>query len=156
MGNARNKTGLSLVEMLIVVAVIVLLASIMLGVAELMDSRSKHRALRSTFVLLDSALEQYYDYWDRFPDPNKVNVPPFPSPSAALYSQLDSTPGSREVIERLSKTVIRNNPDNLPEVTDPWGTVLAYLYVPGDTFPELISAGPDKDLTTVGDNISNR
>jgi hypothetical protein len=44
----------------------------------------------------------------------------------------------------------------LPEVTDPWGTVLEYLYMPGETFPKLISAGPDKDLTTVGDNITNR
>ena len=96
---------MSLVEMLVVVALIALLASIMLGVAELIDSRSKDRALKATFVLLDGALGEYYDYWDRFPDPNKVNTPPFPSRSAALYAQLDSTPGCRDIIEKLSKTV---------------------------------------------------
>ena len=144
--------------MLVVVALVALLAAIMLGVAELMDSRSKDRALKATFALLDSALGEYYDYWDKFPDPNRAPLDPNGvwSHSAALYAQLNSTPGSREIVEKLSQTVIRNNIDNLPEVTDPWGTVLEYLYMPGETFPRLISAGPDKDLTTVGDNITNR
>jgi len=156
MGNTRNSTGFSLVEILIVVAVVALLASMMLGVTELINSKSKQRALKATFALLDSALEEYYDYWDTFPDPNKVNTPPFPSHSASLYAQLNLTPACRDIVEKLSNTVIRDNPDNLPEVTDPWGTPLQYLYVPGETFPKLISAGPDKDLATVGDNITNR
>lgn len=156
MGNRTNSTGFSLVEILIVVAVIAILASMMLGVAELVNSKSKQRALKTTFALLDSALEEYYDYWDTFPDPNKVNTPPFPSRSAALYAQLNSTPPCRDIVEKISNTVISDNPDNLPEVTDPWGTVLEYLYVPDETFPKLISAGPDKDPTTIGDNITNR
>jgi len=41
------------------------------------------------------------------------------------------------------------------EIYDPWGMVLDYRYVPGDNFPELVSAGPDKIFGTA-DDINNR
>ena len=156
MENTRNKTGLSLVEMLVVIAVVAILASIMLGVASHIDSQSKQRSLKVTLNILDSALGQYYEYWSVFPDPNKPNNPVYPSRSAALYGQLRTTPECREIMQGLSESVIKDNVDNLPEFTDPWGTVLDYLYIPGDSFPRIISAGPDKNLLTVGDNITNR
>ena len=156
MKNTWKHSGFSLVEMLVVIAIIALLASMMLGVSEYIGTQSKHRALKATFTLLDSALQQYYDYWDAFPDPNRVNTPVYPSRSAALYGQLYSTPECRAIIDGLSNKLIRNNIDNIPEIMDPWGTVLDYLYVPGDTFPMIVSAGPDKNLVTVGDNITNK
>ena len=42
-----------------------------------------------------------------------------------------------------------------PEIYDPWGIVLEYIYSPGDAFPKLLSAGPDKIFDTT-DDINNR
>jgi len=41
------------------------------------------------------------------------------------------------------------------QMCDVWGTALDYIYVPGDNFPELISAGPDRKFDT-GDDIRNQ
>ena len=43
----------------------------------------------------------------------------------------------------------------LPEIYDSWGTVLDYRYVAGNTFPVIISAGPDEQFGTA-DDISSR
>jgi general secretion pathway protein G len=153
MKSHEYNAGFTLVEMLIVVAIIALLATMVVGLAGRIDTQSKERALKSTFGLLDSALQEYYDYWKDspvpFPDPNK---PPYLTHSAALYGQLYSTPTSRKILEKISSKLIRDNP---PQIYDPWGTVLDYRYTLGDNFPMLVSAGPDRKFDTT-DDISSR
>ena len=97
---------------------------------------------------------EYYEYWKGFPDPNKI---PYLTHSAALYGQLSSTPGTLEYIDGISEKLIQKNPDSVDnlEIYDPWGTILDYKYVPGNTFPELVSAGPDKIFGTP-DDIYNK
>jgi type II secretory pathway pseudopilin PulG len=136
--------------MLIVVAIIALLATMIVGLAARIDNQAKERGLKSTFTLLDGALQEYYDYWKAFPDPNKA---PYLTHSAALYGQLYSTPTSRKILEEISSKLIRDNP---PQIYDPWGTLLDYRYTLGDNFPLLVSAGPDKSFVNTTDNISNR
>jgi len=125
-----------------------------IGIAARIDTQSKTRGLESTFALLDGALQEYYEYWKFFPDPN---LPPYATHSAALYGQLHSTPSSRKILEKISDSSIRSNPAavDMPQIHDPWGTALDYRYVPGNTFPELVSAGPDRIFGTV-DDMSNR
>ena len=62
MNTRKYKFGLSLVEMLIVVGVIALLATMVISVASRIDSQSKEKGLKSTFVLLEGALEEYREY----------------------------------------------------------------------------------------------
>jgi prepilin-type N-terminal cleavage/methylation domain-containing protein len=150
MKRRRYNAGFTLVEMLIVVAVIAILATMVVGLAGRIDTQSKERALKSTFTLLDSALQEYYEYWNAFPDPN-MN-PPYPTHSAALYGQLYSTPTSRKILGKINPKLIRDNP---PQIYDLWGMPLDYIYVPSDNFPLLVSAGPDRNLGT-GDDISSR
>jgi len=154
MKSYKYKHGVTLVEILVVVSIIALLASIVIGIAARIDNQSKERGLECTFALLEGALQEYYEYWKVFPDPNQ---PPYLSHSAALYGQLHSTPSSRERLEEVSDSSIQNNPDavDMPQIHDPWGMVLDYRYVPGDNFPELVSAGPDKIFGTA-DDINNR
>lgn len=146
----KNKMGFTIVEMLIVVAVIAILAAMVAGLAGRFDTQSKERALKSTFALLDASLQEYYDYWNTFPDPNQ---PPYLTHSAALYGQLYSTPTSRNILEKINPKLIRDNPS---QIYDLWGTVLDYRYKSGDNFPLLVSAGPDKSFINTTDNISNR
>jgi prepilin-type N-terminal cleavage/methylation domain-containing protein len=156
MKRAKNKTAFSLMEMMIVIAIIAVLSGMLLGVATYIDTQSKQRSLKSTFAVLHGALQEYYNHWQAFPDPNKPNTPPFPSRSAALYAQLNATPATREILSQLSNKSLRTVAPDTLEFVDPWGTVLDYLYIPGDTFPTLVSAGPDKNPLTPGDNISNK
>jgi type II secretory pathway pseudopilin PulG len=157
MESGKYKSGTTLIEMLTVVAVIMLLAGMVLGIAAGIDNQSKEKAVKATFELLESALQEYYDFRGVFPlaadaNPN-VNC-------EILYAELNSLPGSREVLEQISDKLIRNNFNPgaaVPEIYDPWGTVLDYRYdAVVDSFPKLISAGPDKDMAATGDNITNR
>lgn len=140
--------------MVIVVGIIALLATMIISLVSRFDNQAKERGLESTFALLEDALQEYYEYWDSFPAPEQAT---YLSTSAALYGQLYSTPDSRKILEQISESLIKKHPDdnNMLQIYDPWGTVLEYKYSPGDSFPELLSAGPDKIFGTV-DDISSR
>ncbi|GAH42143.1 unnamed protein product, partial [marine sediment metagenome] len=80
--------------------------------------------------------------------------------SERLYGALNFIPTSRKILEQISDSLIRHNVDTgatppIPEIYDPWGTVLNYLYAEGDNFPQLISAGPDRSFGSP-DDISSK
>jgi len=158
MESGRYKNGVTLVEILVVVALIMLLATMVVGIATRIDNQSKEKALEGTFALLEGALQEYYDFADRFPEPNAADDTTVKR-CEKLYRELYRLPGSRKVLEQISDKLILNRiePTPVPEIYDLWGTVVDYRYNPGagDSFPELISAGPDKTFDT-GDDITNR
>ncbi|UCC22499.1 MAG: type II secretion system protein [Planctomycetota bacterium] len=57
-----HKTGFTIVEMIIVVAVIAILTTMVIGIASRIDSQSKERLMGETFELLDVALEEFAEY----------------------------------------------------------------------------------------------
>ena len=98
MESCKYKTGVTLIEILVAVAVIVILAGIAVGIAEHVGTQSKEKAVKATFALLESALQEYYDFAGKFPDANDVN--PMVN-SVKLYSELYALPGSRKVLEQI-------------------------------------------------------
>lgn len=62
MKSYANKTGLSLVEMLIVVAIIVILTTMVIGLAGRVDNQSKEQLTRNTIAIITAALGQFNDY----------------------------------------------------------------------------------------------
>lgn len=150
----KLKHGLSLLEMLIVVGIIAILATMVISVASRIDNQAKEKKTKSLLALLDSALQEYHDYWKMFPDPNKS---PYPTRSAALYEQLSATPGSKQLLKKINDALKKKAPgvDDTLQIYDPWGTPLDYRYILNDHFPLLVSAGPDKTFGTA-DDISNR
>ena len=160
MKTRRYKHGLSLVEMMIVVGVIALLATMVIGIAGRIDTQAKEKGVESTFALLEGALDEYKEFEGVFPaQPLKdfVNVSEH---SEYLYGELYSIPSSRKILEKVGDSLIKHDVDTgivppVPEIYDPWETPLDYRYVPGDNFPELVSAGPDKIFGTA-DDIMNR
>ena len=164
MKTRKYKHGLSLVEMLIVVAVIALLATMVIGVASRIDNQSKEKGLKSTFALLEGALEEYREYQGVFPVPPGGNFNSVAERAAVyseyLYGQLYSIPSSRKILEKISDSLIKHDFDSgavppVPEIYDPWGMPLDYRYEAGDSFPELVSAGPDKIFGNA-DDITNK
>jgi prepilin-type N-terminal cleavage/methylation domain-containing protein len=70
MKSYANKTGLTLVEMLIVVAVVVILTTMVIGLAGRITDQSKEQLTESTIAILTAALGQFHDYEYRYKDLN--------------------------------------------------------------------------------------
>jgi prepilin-type N-terminal cleavage/methylation domain-containing protein len=154
----KYKQGVTLVEILVVVAIIAILATMVIGIAARINDQSKERGLESTFTLLESALQEYREGTGKFPEQPEKNFANALIHSEYLYRELDLMPESRKILGRIAKSLVKNEygtVDTQPEIYDPWGTVLDYIYVPGDNFPEFVSAGPDKIFGTA-DDISNK
>ena len=153
----KYKHGVTLVEILVVVAIIAILATMVIGIAARISDQSKERGLESTFTLLESALQEYSEGTGKFPEQPEKNFANALIHSEYLYRELNLMPESRKILERITESLLKNEYgtiDTPPEIYDPWGMVMDYIYVPGDNFPELISAGPDKIFGTA-DDISN-
>lgn len=58
----RIKSGFTLVEMLVVIAIVAVLATMVIGIAVHIESRKDQRRARRTLVLLSTALAQFHDY----------------------------------------------------------------------------------------------
>ena len=152
------KYGLSLVEMLIVVGIIAILATMVIGVASRIDTQAKEKGTESIFALLDSALQEYREFTGRFPEQLETDPANAATHSEYLYGELYSIPSARKILEKISDSAVENRygaAGTPAEIYDPWGTVLDYRYIAGDNFPLLVSAGPDKTFGTA-DDMSNK
>lgn len=168
--NARHKDGLTLVEMLVVVAIIALTTGIVVSVALQVHHSSKERELANTFGILKGALQAYREETGAFPiqvteDASMIapeDLDTFRRTNAMdhialLYERLDEIPASRAFLKKLNALVVKGDP-SLSEpfrLYDLWGTVLDYAYIQEESFPQFISAGPDK-LFETEDDISSR
>jgi type II secretory pathway pseudopilin PulG len=65
----QHKTGVTLVEILVVAAIIVILVSMVIGIAARIDTQGKEQLIKNTFALLDAALGQFQDYGYNYSDP---------------------------------------------------------------------------------------
>lgn len=156
MESGRYKNGVTLVEILVVVALITLLATMVVGIATRIDNQSKEKAVEGTFALLESALQEYYDFTGFFPEQPEKDFTKAAAHSEFLYAELNAIPGSRTVLEKISDKLIQNKAGiDTPEIYDLWGKVIDYRYVDGDAFPKLRSAGPNRTFYD-GDDITNR
>jgi len=154
----KYKYGITLVEILVVVAIIAILATMVIGIASRINDQSKERGLESTFTLLESALQEYLEGTDKFPEQPEKNYANALIHSEYLYGQLDLMPESRKILGRITESLVKNEYgtiDTPSEIYDPWGMAIDYIYVAGDNFPELVSAGSDKIFGTA-DDISNK
>ncbi len=163
MKTRKHRYGMSLIEILVVVVVIAILTTMVIGVASHIDTQTKERSIESTFALLDSALQEYREFTNRFPEQKEINYANAVAHSEYLYGELQTVPAVQKILPKIDASLIKNvySPAGVPlnqsgpEIYDPWATALDYRYVAGDNFPRLISAGPDKTFGTK-DDMSNR
>lgn len=62
MKSYKHKTSVTLVEMLIVVAIIAILTTMVIGIAGRIDNQSKEQLTKGTIAILTAALRQFHDY----------------------------------------------------------------------------------------------
>ncbi|MFC1763771.1 type II secretion system protein [Planctomycetota bacterium] len=153
------KSGVTLIEMLVVLGILAILVTVFQLGATRLKQKNDERAVRGLFAMLDNGLHEYYADLRDFPhgDPNH----PLRDRIAAMYAELDRVPGAREVVDALDTKWGRDKrymiDPNTAHFYDPWGETLDYSYDPnrGDTFPLLRSSGPDR-ITGTPDDITNR
>ena len=154
----RNR-GVTLVEMLVVLGIIAVVASLVVTLTLRVDNQSKERAVDSAFALLSTSLREYYEFREEFPQQPERNSANALAHIELMTQELRSVPDSRKVLDQLNPSLVKSQTGlaDVPELRDPWGTVLDYVYDrdAGDNFPELISAGPDRQFGT-GDDISSK
>jgi prepilin-type N-terminal cleavage/methylation domain-containing protein len=161
-----KNSGLTLLELLTAMAIIVIMVSMVLVATQVSWVDTNKKLTESTIALLDSALEDYREYYtgSTFPDQNYLPAVGFSDPnqtrhSASLYAGLNLVPDAKKILERIADsqiTLIEAGGNKYPVFIDAWKTVLDYRYVDGMNFPLIISAGPDKDFNSPNDNITNR
>jgi prepilin-type N-terminal cleavage/methylation domain-containing protein len=161
MANCHSNRAVTLIEMLVVLGIIVVLASLVITLTLRVDNQSKERALDNAFALLGTSLREYYEVKGGFPEQTERDSANALAHIEAMVAGLRSVPDARHVLDQLNPAMFKSQAGlaDVPELRDPWGTVLDYVYDPdpdaGDTFPELISAGPDKRFGT-GDDMSSK
>jgi prepilin-type N-terminal cleavage/methylation domain-containing protein len=69
MKSCKHKTGVTLVEILVVVAIIAILVTMVIGIAARVDTQGKEQLTESTIALLTAALGQFGDYGYSYSDP---------------------------------------------------------------------------------------
>ena len=69
MKRRQNKTGVTLVEILVVVAIIAILVTMVIGIASRIDTQGKERLTENTIALLTAALGEFRDYGYSYSDP---------------------------------------------------------------------------------------
>ena len=62
MRGGKHKTGLTLVEIMTVVAIVAILVSMVIGVVTRIDSQAKEQLTEGTIAIVTAALEQFADY----------------------------------------------------------------------------------------------
>lgn len=160
MADTKHDSGLTLIEVLVVVGIIAVLASMVIVLTRRIENQSKQNTLANAFALLKAALQEYYGDQGAFP-PQPVRAGDAAMARAnmqMMYASLEAVPASREILKGISSTLVRDEAASMDAMTvhDPWGTVLDYVYTPKvDQFPVLISAGPDRQFGTT-DDISSR
>ena len=74
MKSGSSNNGFTLIEMVLVIAIIVILVSMIVGVAKRMDDQGKERLCKNTLTLIGNALEQFRDFGYEYKDANYAGL----------------------------------------------------------------------------------
>jgi len=101
MKSYEDKSGLTLIEMLIVVAIVVILTTMVIGLAGRVNDQYRERLTKSTIAILDAALRQFHDYGYRYKD-NPIYTPA----ERQFYLGLDFPPDCNEIPQPVLETTL--------------------------------------------------
>lgn len=170
MRHKKHKPGVTLIEILVAVAVIVIMAGVLWKMGRGLESQGMVQRQKEAFTILDSALQAYYEEAGAFPEVLREDVQDELSWAQAstefVWQSLLAVPESRFAAERLSSELLKNNyvsPEasnrDWPEIYDVWGRPVEYVWDVEMAFPLLRSRGPNgsyEDPNELADDITNR
>ncbi len=156
MKSYRYKTGVTLIEMLIVVAIIAILAALVITTAGRIEARAKEQLTESTIALITAAVEQFRDYDYQYPDAlysalkfpldcNDIDVSYIEDAlgaTAAGYVKnevwccfLSRVPECRKMLDKIAPSLkqgasitVGGIGRDFLRIVDPWGKKIRYSY----------------------------
>lgn len=140
-----KQSGITLVETLIVVAIISILTTMIVGIATHISNQSKKRLTKNTFALLNAALEQFRDYGYRYRCPDYSNLD-FP---------LDCNGLSQSQLETILTRVLGVTKIAPPNIHNPnySGSEVLYLFLNRlPTSRKTLKKIDDSLITNLGSN----
>ncbi len=133
----KKHSGFTMVEILLVVAIITILMTIMVKVSRSVRLNSQIKTTKANMQLLVSALQEYKDYKKVYPSGGMSNA----------FRTMYAIPKCREILNRIPAKY-----RDTTTVYDAWKKPLSYSYDnTSGNFPVIISAGPDKKLNNADD-----
>lgn len=151
----QNKNGLTLIELLAAIAIVAILAAGLYIAGSRAETQAKIKLTESTIQMLSTALEQYRDFYGKFPfkadltynrvklegaDSNGLNGTVTVSTGVpadyndhyasddALYYYLNRNPASKKIIGSINSSLITNKDDRKREY---------FITISGTTYPLL-------------------
>lgn len=159
----QNAKGFSLIELLVVMAIVVILAAVSVGGLGYITKKQAYGTAELQINLLSKALEEYKLDNGEYPDPSSGSTP-----SNSLYIALYDEGASETPPQKIYLTEL--DPENNNQawtsgsgnnitIVDPWGEEYIYRIgsEPSARNPDfdLISGGPDRRIGTGSDNVAN-
>ncbi len=135
-----RKKGFTLVEVLVVIAILAIIGAGAVSVANNVVKKAKVNKTKAAIANIVSAVEEYYRETKTYP--------------ASLYSDLAGNPKTSVIIDKLDDEFKNQDPSKESPLRDSWGKTLHYLNRGNGNFPKITSAGPDKEFNTADDILS--
>ncbi len=146
MKRTRRQFGVTMVELVVVVAIIGVLAAATIITLVGLQTQVKRKAAKDLLLTLDTALAEYHQAMGHYPVMTPVSGMEV---SEQLREELEKVDASAQILQRINAKYIR---DRLGLI-DPWGQYLDYR-MESSGYPMLTSSGPDRKLGT-NDDITN-
>lgn len=179
-GGTRGREGFTLIELMVVVAILAILMGMMIPGAGMIMKKAKSSTARTNAMIVQTALQRYRTEYNVWPDFAKGRNKEHFSDDKFMEVMVPN-PTGRPPAENLKRIKFIETSKNATvevssgkfEYQDPWGKPFQYLVneTPQDTMelgnfrhdydgPKEIrakvlvwSAGPDGDYTSWGDNV---
>lgn len=121
----HNSNGFTLVELLVVITIIAILASLVLGAAGFIQKKGARNRAEAEIAAIAAALESYKADNGDYPSNNDSYTSP--ANNTNLVAALMPTNGSKVYFEFKTKYLTNNN------YLDPFGIVYGYVYTNGSS-----------------------
>ena len=153
MKRTRRQCGVTMVELVVVVAIIGVLAAATIITLIGLQTQVKRKAAKDLLLTLDTALDEYHQAVGHYP---VIAGVPGTKVSEQLWLELEKVEVSAQILHRINAKYTHDRlvgTTRLRGLIDPWGQYLDYR-MESSGYPMLTSSGPDRKLGT-GDDITN-